>query len=45
MMCDFVTKGYEAVDEKKRARLKKVSRVVALILAAAIILGVIFQYT
>ncbi len=32
------------MDEKKRARLMRVFRVVAIILAVAMVLGIIFQY-
>lgn len=32
------------MDEKKRRRLMRVFRVIAVILAAAMILGIIFQY-
>ena len=32
------------MDEKKRARLMRVFRVVAIILAVAMVFGIIFQY-
>ena len=42
-MRHICTKGIVTMDEKKRARMMKVFRVVALILAIVMIIGVIVQ--